>query len=137
AEYESHGARIGDLRLLNSEGKQVHVLEMGRRYTYEYFVDFELDATKVGYGMMVNTVSGLSIGGIGTGSSEEYCLAAVDNGSTIHIRLDFDARLLPGTYFLNAGVTGVTAATTGFLHRIVDAVAFRIEPVAELTATGL
>lgn len=136
-DYESHGARIRDLRLLNAEGRYVNVLEMGRRYTYEYFVDFEVDATKVGYGMMVNTVSGLSIGGIGTGNSDEHRLAAVENGSTIHVRLNFDARLLPGTYFLNAGVTGTTAVTAGFLHRIVDAVAFRIAPAGGLAATGL
>jgi lipopolysaccharide transport system ATP-binding protein len=135
-DYKSHGARIRDLRLLNAEGKQVNVLEMGRRYTYEYFVDFEVDATKVGYGMLVNSVSGVGIGGIGTGNSDEHRLAAVKSGSTLQVRLNFDARLLPGTYFLNAGVTGTTLTTVGYLHRVIDAVAFRIAPVGGLVATG-
>jgi len=136
-EYESHGAHIRDLRLLNLVGEQVNVLTMGHRYIYEYFVDFDVDASNVGYGMMINNVSGLSIGGVGTGKSKEMRVERVSSGSAVQVQLEFDARLLPGTYFLNAGVTGTTEATSGYLHRIIDGLAFRIAPESDLMATGL
>jgi lipopolysaccharide transport system ATP-binding protein len=136
-EYESHGAQIRDLRLLNLAGEQVNVLAMGHRYVYEYFVDFNVDASKVGYGMMINTVSGLSIGGIGTGHSSELRVDKVERGWTMRVQLEFDAILLPGIYFMNAGVTGTTDKVTGFLHRILDGLAFRIAPESDLVATGL
>jgi lipopolysaccharide transport system ATP-binding protein len=38
------------------------------------------------------------------------------------------SRLNPGLYFMNAGVFGEKDGVETFLHRIVDAVAFRVVP---------
>ncbi|MFP6661481.1 MAG: hypothetical protein VCB78_08485, partial [Myxococcota bacterium] len=37
-------------------------------------------------------------------------------------------RLSPGLYFLNCGVVGLHEGSETFLHRVLDAAVFRIEP---------
>lgn len=136
-EYESHGAAIRDPRLLNAQGAQVNILEMDRRYTYEYFVDFSMEAHDVGFGMLVNTTSGFGIAGATTAHSRVLRTRHIKAGSTLRIRFEFSCRFLPGTYFLNAGVLGTTDGQSRYLHRILDALIFRVAPVEELVATTL
>ncbi len=136
-EYESHGARIRDPKILNSRGGQVNILEMGRRYTYEYHVDFSIAAAAVGFGMMINTTSGLGLAGAGTGLSRSLRTQHVAKGATAHVRFEFGCALLPGAYFLNAGVMGTADGQERYLHRILDGLAFRVGAQEEQTATGL
>ena len=136
-DYESHGAAIRDLSLLNVEGERVNILEMGRRYTYEYFVDFSADAADVGFGMLIKTTSGFGIGGATTAYSRALKMPHVASGSIVQVRFEFDCRLLPGTYFLNAGVSGAGDGHVRFLHRVLDGLAFRVAPAPELIATEL
>lgn len=136
-DYESHGARIRDLRLLNSKGEQVNILEMGRRYTYEYHVEFEVEATNLGFGMMINTKSGLALAGASTGMSKTFKSKHVTPGSSACVRLEFICSLLPGTYFMNAGVLGTVDGHERYLHRILDGIPFRVAPAEEIMATGL
>jgi len=50
----------------------------------------------------------------------------IKKNSKILVRLSFQCMLNPGTYFMNAGVRGVTGEEFGYLHRIIDAVAFQV-----------
>ncbi len=135
--YEHHGAAIRDLRLLNAEGERVNILEMGRRYTYEYFVDFTADAADVGFGMLINTTSGFGIGGATTAYSLALRTPRVAPGMSVRVRFAFDCKLLPGTYFLNAGVLGTVEGQQRYLHRVLDGLAFRVAAAEELVATTL
>jgi homopolymeric O-antigen transport system ATP-binding protein len=135
--YESHGALIRDLRLLNARGEPVNILEKGRRYTYEYFVDFSAPATEVGFGMLINTTSGLGIGGATTAYSRKLRTAQVEPGVRVRVRFEFDCQLLPGTYFLNAGVLGTQDGQQRYLHRVLDGLAFRVAAAGEVVATML
>ena len=136
-DYERHGATIRDLRLLNAAGEPVNNLEMGRRYTYEYFIDFSAEATDVGFGMLINTTSGFGIGGATTANVRALRTPHVAAGTTVRARFDFDCRLLPGTYFLNAGVLGSADGQQRYLHRVLDGLAFRVGAADELAATAL
>jgi homopolymeric O-antigen transport system ATP-binding protein len=136
-EYQSRGARIRDLRLLNDRGEPVNILEMKRHYAYEYDVDFDLDAADVGFGMLIRTTNGLAIGGTTTLRPVKTRLPHVAAGSSVRVRFEFECRLLPGTYFLNAGVRGKVNGSEEFLHRILDGLAFRVAPVENLAATAL
>src|SRR5262249_27235684 len=131
-EYESHGAAIRDLRLLNTRGDQVNILEMGRRYSYEYVVDFHVEARNVGFGMLVNTTGGLGIAGATTAYSRALRTRQIQAGSTAHVKFEFDCSLLPGTYFLNAGVLATDNDSERYLHRVLDGLAFRVAVVDEL-----
>lgn len=136
-EYESQGAEISQLRIIDSTGKEVNVLVHGRRYTYKYDVNFTDDIYNFGFGMMINTKSGMGISGIGKGTSGRPAVKKVSKGSKVKVSIDFVADLLPDVYFFNAGITGTTSGGGGFVHRIIDGLAFRIAPVADLEATGL
>jgi ABC-type polysaccharide/polyol phosphate transport system ATPase subunit len=135
--YERHGAVIRDLRLLNTEGERVNILQMGRRYSYEYFVDFSADAADVGFGMLINTTSGFGIGGATTAYSRALRTPRVAPGTSARVRFAFDCKLLPGTYFLNAGVLGTVEGQQRYLHRVIDGLAFRVAAAEELVATTL
>jgi lipopolysaccharide transport system ATP-binding protein len=136
-EYEQHGAAIRDLRLLNMRGERLNILEMGRRYTYEYFVDFSAEAVEVGFGMLVNTTSGLGICGATTSYKRALRTPHVEAGASVRVRFEFDCHLLPGTYFLNAGVLGTADGQQRYLHRVLDALVFRVVTADELVATML
>jgi homopolymeric O-antigen transport system ATP-binding protein len=136
-DYECHGAAIRDLRISNTRGEQVNILELGRRYTYEYFVDFSVDAADVGFGMLVNTTSGFGIAGATTAHARAFRTRRIQSGSSVRVRFEFTCRFLPGTYFLNAGVLGTTAGETRYLHRVLDGLVFRVAPVEELIATAI
>jgi lipopolysaccharide transport system ATP-binding protein len=136
-EYERQGAAIRDLRLLNMRGERLNILEMGRRYVYEYFVDFSAEALEVGFGMLVNTTSGFGIGGATTAHKRALRTSRVEAGASVRVRFEFDCLLLPGTYFLNAGVLGTVDGQQRYLHRVLDGLAFRVLSADELVATTL
>ena len=135
--YERNGAIIRDPCLLNSRGRKVNTLVMGRTYTYQYFVDFDKEATSVGFGMLVNNVSGLGIAGASTLQTKIHRLKLVTRGSRVRVRFEFTCAMLPGTYFMNAGVTGTADGTTRYLHRLIDTLAFRVLAADEYVATAL
>ena len=47
----------------------------------------------------------------------------------LKISFELNFNLVPGTYFFNAGCSGKVAEENIFLHRIVDAIAFRVLPM--------
>lgn len=132
--YESQGANIRSPRLVDSTGQQVNVIEAGGRYAFEYEIDFEVDARNVQYGMLIKTVEGLALAGA---ASSSQALPTVSAGDMVHVHIEFEARFTSGTYFANVGVLGTTGRGGGYLHRILDAITFRILPNESSSATGL
>ena len=84
---------------------------------------------------MIKSLSGVELGGASSGT-EEQLLPVVEPGATLTVRLAFDCRLLPGVYFLNAGVSGIVGEERRFLHRLVDAYLFRVQDEADLPTSG-
>jgi lipopolysaccharide transport system ATP-binding protein len=60
----------------------------------------------------------------------------VEAGSRARVRFPFQLLLVPGTYFLNAGVLGLREGGEEYLHRILDAVMVRVEPEGRTRITG-
>jgi lipopolysaccharide transport system ATP-binding protein len=52
------------------------------------------------------------------------------------VRFQFKPALVPGTYFLNAGVRGREDSVEKYLHRVMDAAIFRIDPLRRERITG-
>ncbi|WP_434721748.1 ABC transporter ATP-binding protein [Mesorhizobium sp. RIZ17] len=136
-EYESQGAKIDQLKIVNSAGDQVNVLAFGKRYFYQYTVEFDEVIHNVGFGMLINTRTGLGVAGIGKGVRGRPVIKRVEKGTKIKVTLEFSASLLPDVYFLNAGVMGRSSHGSNFAHRILDGIAFRIAPVPDLEETGI
>lgn len=127
-EFEQNGACIIDPRILDADGNRVNVLEHGLEYRYVFDVEFVKEAAFVHFGMLIKSVSGVEIAGASSHFFDD-ALQWVSPGSRIQATFHWSCDLLPGTYFLNAGCNGVIDREVGetFLHRIVDAYAFRVE----------
>lgn len=134
-EYEARGAVIKSPRILDDEGREVNVLRPGRVYTYAYDVEFLEPAFGVRFGMMIKLVSGFELGGQASHPPRKG-IEFIAAGSTARVHLEFCALLAPGVYFLNAGVLGLRDGAQTYLHRILDAAIFRIEPEQPGRTTG-
>jgi lipopolysaccharide transport system ATP-binding protein len=53
------------------------------------------------------------------------------------VQFEFSCTLLPGTYFLNAGLMGRINDSDTYLDRCVDALMFRVQPEPDLRPTGI
>lgn len=134
-EYPRHGARIRRPRLLDSRGEVVNVLRPGATYTYAYEVVFTEPAFGVRFGMMVKTLSGYELAGQ-VSHPWGRAIDLVDAGTLATVQFPLAALAVPGAYFLNAGVLGLTSDGEQYLHRIVDAAMFRIEAEPRARVTG-
>ena len=135
SEYEQIGAEIRNVRILNSRGEVVNILSRGGKYVYTYDVHFSEDAYGVRFGMMVKAGTGLEISGQVSHGAKDL----IEHIPALHrarVSLPFKAGLSSGTYFVNAGVTAIRDGEMKYLHRILDAVAFRIEEVENDRVTG-
>jgi lipopolysaccharide transport system ATP-binding protein len=81
--------------------------------------------------MLIKTPDGRELGGLTAGVPD------ADTGTTaskVHRQsFRFRCNLLPGTYFLNAGIVGADGA---YLHRIIDAAMFVVMPEPDCCGTG-
>lgn len=135
-EYGNGVARIDQPAIRTDDGRTVNMLVQRRRYRYGYRVTFLAAATQIRFGMMCKTISGVEIGG-GVTATRSAGVAAVAPGDVFDVEFEFDCALLAGVYFLNCGVVGVVDGDETYLHRVVDAVAFRVQPRPDSIATGI
>ncbi|ERH61427.1 ABC transporter ATP-binding protein [Pseudomonas simiae] len=135
--YESHGALIRTPQIINMAGEPVNCIKRGRTYRYTYEVGFSVAATAVRFGMMIKTLAGVELGGAATALHAQDAISYVEPGASIRIEFAFECNLNAGTYFLNAGVLGVTNGGKTYLHRLLDACLFRVLPGPDLLATGI
>jgi lipopolysaccharide transport system ATP-binding protein len=124
-DYVSQGAQISHVELTDLKGKRVNLLKRGETYRYSYTVKFKESANDVRFGMSIKTNTGMVLGGAST-HTEKKPVPEVKRGRTAKVSFEFTCRLLPGTYFTNAGCTGVRGGERLSLHRILDACMFRV-----------
>ena len=134
--YEPHGAHIESPAILTLSGEQVNHLIRGRTYRYAYIVRFIESASKVGFGMLIKTTSGIELGGGVSASHASNQIEYVKSDTVYSIEFRFQCHLNPGVYFLNAGVTGERQGANGYLHRMVDVAMFRVIAEHENLSTG-
>lgn len=135
--YESMGALIETPRITTAAGEPVNCLVRGQTYRYRYGVRFAQAATQVRFAMLIKTMTGLAVSGARSAPGLGESLPLVEAGAYLEAEFEFVCRLNPGMYFLNAGVLGTENGAEFFLHRLVDACAFRVLPVAGDTATEI
>jgi lipopolysaccharide transport system ATP-binding protein len=136
-EYESHGARIGNVRIENGDGQCVNVLQLGHVYTVAYEVSFSAPARRVIFGFQAKNPSGLVLAGASNRDVTAAQIEAVAAGETYAVRFDFVCRYLPSTFLMDVGVFAIQGDEIRFLHRILDAAMFRVAPETDLFDQGL
>ncbi|PBC11609.1 ABC transporter ATP-binding protein [Mesorhizobium sp. WSM3859] len=133
---ERRGATINDVRITTLNGHRANILRLGKRYLMQYSVDFDEEATDLGFSMWMKSLDGVLIAGVQSNGSPSYRMRQVEKGDTINISIEFTCLALPGIYFFNCGVSGTIGAEQIEMHRIIDAVTARTAQEADLIATG-
>ncbi len=133
--YEQNGAEILNPRIINADGKQVNVLVRGERYTFEYTVKYEKDAHEIGFGMLIKSKSGVELSGTSSTllTDEKFNAKA---GESRRIRFGFECNFHPDTYFLNCGSGAIKNFEPVMLHRLLDAVMFRVSEEDNVPFSG-
>ena len=130
--YIERGARITEPKVVTIAGEAVNNLIRREYYVWSYCVEFFQRFDSVHFGMLIKSITGTALGGAST-RALYHGLPNVSRGEKIVAEWEFRCLLTPGTYFLNAGTTAVVDGEQIFLHRIVDAAAFRVQPEEQLT----
>ncbi len=134
--YESNGALILEPAIYTRANKPANTLTRGEHYFYRYKVRFSKSVSNVRFGMMIKTTSGFELGGAASSPVGGGIVHAAA-GQEIDVEFQFNCKLNIGTYFLNAGVTGLIGEEDTYLHRIIDAYLFKVSPTENDTATGV
>lgn len=134
-EYACHGGKISGLRLTDETGAEANLLQRRRVYTFEYRTTFEAACQDVTFAMLIKTLKGHELGGSRTLPWDKF-IEKVEPGEIYRVSFRFQTLLMPGVYFLNAGVEGVIEGKRAYVHRILDALPFRVLPEEELMPTG-
>jgi len=135
-EYARHGGGIHSMRLYDANLADANLLKRNRPYTFEYRVSFTETCQDVTFAMLIKTLKGHELGGSRTLPWDQF-IKKVDPGQTYVIRFRFQTLLMPGVYFLNAGVEGVIEGKRSYVHRVLDALPFRVLPEKDLMPTGM
>lgn len=136
-EFESHGIDISNTQITDLQDRHINHLLHNQKYKYKFQVRFNRPATSVRFGMLIKSTTGLPLGGALSAASLVDAISYVNAESIIHVEFYFNCYVNPGLYFLNAGVFGSIGEEEIVLHRIVDAVAFRVLPVENNVATEI
>ena len=134
-DYAQQGAEIRDPRIVDLNGNRANVLLAGHVYTYTYDVVFHEPAYLVRFGMLIKRITGQELGGQASHPRGEG-VDSIEQGHFAKVDFRFRALFVPGTYFLNAGALGIAEGEEIYLHRIIDACVFRIDPVEDRWVTG-
>jgi len=137
--FASRGALIQRPSMWTRDGKIVNGLIRGRRYCFGFNVSFLKQVYYVRFGSLIRGVTGLPICGTMSDARLLDGKAEAAAGQSASVEFWFDCMLNPGIYFMNAGVFGVEqiGQEETLLHRIADALAFRVLPITDNASTEL
>lgn len=130
--YEPNGALINEARIESIDGRVVNLLQNGQRYKVCYQAKFEHDSVGVRASCSLKTTTGVEFGGGIYPPIAELGLS-MRAGQLVNVSLEFSCYLNPGTYFVNCGLSG----DLGVLHRIVDALVFRVAQTNSSCSFGI
>ena len=134
--YEERGARISDVSIRDPRGNRINILDRYELYFLEFKVAFLEPCLRVRFSMLIKTINGLELAAQWSspvGMELEGAPAGQQSKVEFPVRLPFTA----GTYFANVGVVGTVAEKENMtLHRVVDAIMFRISPAGRIGAIG-
>ena len=134
--YARHEGEIFDYRLVDEKGRDANMLDRRRPYIFEYKVRFHTDCRDVVFAMLIKSLQGIELGGSRTHPWDTF-IPEVKKGAVYRVLFRFEVLLMPGVYFLNAGAEGVIEEKRAYIHRIVDALPFRVLREDNLMPTGL
>ncbi|HET9908417.1 MAG TPA: ABC transporter ATP-binding protein [Anaerolineales bacterium] len=131
--YPIQGAEINSLRILNAHGQSVNLLSFGQIYRFELSGTFLTERKNVYIGIHIRTISGLVLTGQRYPEEGQY-IEKVHAGEHFALTFGFKMNLSSDTYFSGCGIWSLDEPQC--LHRIIDAVMFRILPEPKVKFLG-
>jgi len=132
--YPTQGAQIYSFRILDMDGHIVNVLDHGQECQIEVCGRFLSDNDKIYFGVHIRTISGTVITGQRYPANGKFLDRIVHAGENFCITYKFKMNLVPEVYFVGGGVWSLNEPAC--LHRILDALMFRVMPNQESNALG-
>jgi len=96
---------------------------------------FTEHAFKVRFGSMLKTITGFHLGGL-VSHPEGEGIDYIKKGAKVTQKFKIRIALTPGTYFLNCGVVALIDGEEIYLHRLIDAIMFKVQPEENIPFTG-
>lgn len=127
------GAKINNIRILNSKGREVNNLILGEDYKIEIGGVFLEDHDAVRFGCHIRTRTGMTIAGLRYPALNRFVMD-VKSGQSFKLVFNVRMNLLPEVYFVGAGVW--SSKDPERLHQVLDFVMFRVLPQSENWAFG-
>jgi len=124
-EYPATGARVVSVVFHDAAGRRVNRMRLGGEYVAEFRAEFERDAEGVILGIQLRNAAGVTLAGFLSRDGTEGLSAR--RGEKVTMRTSFRMLLLPGRYFVTAGIRSRLEEQS--MHKLVDAIA--IEVVSE------
>jgi lipopolysaccharide transport system ATP-binding protein len=131
--YPVQGAEIRSIRILDAEKRIVNVLSPGKEYQFEVSGRFLSDIEKVYFGIHIRSISGIAVTGQRYPEEGKF-VERVRSGKNFCITYGFKMILVPGVYFVGCGAW--SANEPNCLHRVLDALMFRIVPDRKSRSSG-
>ena len=131
--YPIQGARISQIRIYNSKGREVNNLLAGREYQFEIHGTFLENRNLVSIGMHIRSMTGIEITAQKYPSFKRH-IQSVKNGQKFTLVHKVTMILTPGIYFVGGGISSQTEPM--MMHRVLDIIMFRVLPKAERRTTG-
>ncbi|EKN45603.1 MULTISPECIES: ABC transporter ATP-binding protein [Pseudomonas syringae group] len=131
--YPDQGGIIEKIVILDDEGRAVNVLQAGKIYQFEVSGSFQDDFSGIYWGIHIRNISGAVVTGQRYPEEGVY-MENVRAGSQFSVKFSFTMSLLPGAYFAGAGIW--SAQEPNSVHRILDAIMFRVSPNERLNSFG-
>jgi lipopolysaccharide transport system ATP-binding protein len=133
--YPVQGAEILSFRMLDLDGRIVNVLYPGQECQVEICGRFLSSNDRVYFGIHIRSISGVAITGQRFPENGKFLERVVRAGEHFCITYGFKMTLVPGVYFVGGGVWSLNEPSC--LHRIMDALMFRIMPAQDSYALGM
>lgn len=131
--YPVQGAEISSISIRDKDDCHVNILEPGEDYEFVLSGCFKVDASAVYFGLHIRSISGTVI--TGQRYPEDGAFAGPFRaGQEFNMRFKFKMDALPGAYFVGGGIW--SSFEPNCMHRIMDAIMFRISPTDKQWSFG-
>lgn len=134
SEHPMLGARITSFRILNDNEQFVNVLHSKGVYRIEMSGEFTSASSDIYYAIHIRSVSGNVISGQHF-PREGDSIESIEAGQKFRVTFEFNMALLPGVYFVGGGIWSRNEPSC--LHRILDALIFRVQDVETRYSFGV
>ena len=132
--YPDQGIRIEDIQILNQQDQPINTIPAQTPFSLliRYYSDDAFQHLR--FTCHLSNASGARVAGQAYPSIHGY-VPAVEAGRSLTIRFRFHGGLIPGLYFIGAGILG--RGSQAFLHRVIDYKALRILEHADRRSFGI